>query len=192
MQSYHSPTSNHPILSCLSAELRVDLNIHPRKIPPSLQSYQFEYSKLFTKKNGSAELSDTYLLLYLEGEEKHIPFSGVASYEIQHYNGVTLYLKLTDKSKFEVQAPTAFCNAEAFERFCQELESTLTRYTREHQGTLVRKPSFFEQKWLPGFLKTGTLIIAWLLIRALSQGRGLGPALVSSGSFAGLWTAYYN
>lgn len=48
-----------------------------------MQSYKFEYSKLFTKKNGSAELSDTYLTLHLEEEEKHIPFSEVASYEIQ-------------------------------------------------------------------------------------------------------------
>lgn len=151
-----------------------------------MQSYEFEYSKLFTKKKGSAELNDTYLLLHLDGEEKHIPFSEVSSYEIQRYNGVTLFLKLADKSKIKVQAPTAFCQPEAFEKFCEELARTLTRYAREHPGTLVRKPSFFEQKWLPGFLIIGTLAVVWIVIY-----RGLGPALLPAGAFAGLWVAYF-
>lgn len=156
-----------------------------------MQSYEFEYTKLFTKKQGSAELSDTYLILHLEEGEKHIQFSEVASYEVQHYNGVTLSLKLADKSKIKVQALTAFGNAEAFERLCQELERTLTRYARAHQGTLVRKPSFFEQKWLPGFLIVGTLAVVWIVVQNLSQGRGLVPALLPAGAFSGLWIAYF-
>jgi hypothetical protein len=115
----------------------------------------------------------------------------VASYEIQHYNGVTLYLKLTDKSKFKVQALTAFCNAEAFEKFCEELERTLTHYAHDHPGTLVRKPSFFEQKWLPVFLGVGTLAVVWIVIRNLSAGAGVGAALVPAGAFFGLWIAYF-
>lgn len=150
-----------------------------------MKSYEFEYTKLFAKKKGSAELNDTYLILHLDGEEQHIPFSEVMSYEVQHYNGVTLYLKLTDKSKIKVQALTAFGNAEAFEKFCQELERTLTRYARAHPGTLARKPSFFEQKWLPVFLSVGTLAVVWIVIY-----RGLRPALILAGAFTGLWIAY--
>ena len=67
-----------------------------------MQFYEFEYTKLFTKKKGSADLGDTHLILYLDGQEKHIQFSEVASYDIQHYNGVTLYLKLADKSKIKI------------------------------------------------------------------------------------------
>ena len=156
-----------------------------------MQSYEFEYTKLFVKQIGSAELSDTYLLLHLDGEEKHILFSEVTSYEIQHYNGVTLFLKFADKSKFKVQALAAFCNAEAFERFCQELEHALTRYAREHPGTLMRKPSFFEQKWLPVFLGIGTLAVVWIVIRNLSAGAGLGPALLPAAGLSGLWIAYF-
>ncbi len=157
-----------------------------------MQSYDFEYSELFTKKKGSAQLSDTYLILHLEGEEKHIPFSEVASYEIQHYNGVTLYLKLTDKSKIRLIANINFCNAEPFENFCKDLEGTLARYAHEHQGTLVRKPSIFEQKWALGFLIVGTVAIVWIVIRNVSAGNGIGTALVPTGIFAMLWGAWLN
>lgn len=105
---------------------------------------------------------------------------------------MTLYLKLTDKSKIKLIANINFCNAEPFENFCKDLEGTLARYAHEHQGTLVRKPSIFEQKWVLGFLIIGTLAIVWIVIRGISADNGIGTALVPIGIVAMLWEAWLN
>ncbi|MPR34131.1 hypothetical protein [Salmonirosea aquatica] len=157
-----------------------------------MKHYDFEYTKMFTKKKGTAELDDTYLLLHLDGEEKHFQFGEVVSYQVEYYNGVTLRLKMADKSRFKLIANANFCNAEPFGNFCESFEGTLARYAREHQGTLVRKPSIFEQKWVLWFLIAGTLAIAWIIVRSLSAGQGVSNALVPMGLFAMLWAAWFN
>ncbi|WP_247237818.1 hypothetical protein [Telluribacter sp. SYSU D00476] len=144
------------------------------------------------KKVGEAQLEDTSLTLLLSDQTRSIQFSELKSYKVEYYNGTRLSCTFKDNTKFKLMANHQFCKPEAFEALCDDLERTIDQYILETNAELVRKPSLYEQKWMPFLLGAMSLTMAWVFLRAYSS--GIKPPLSSYTSviiMAALWAAYF-
>ncbi|HEV7347848.1 hypothetical protein [Telluribacter sp.] len=152
----------------------------------------FFLNKKKIKKVGEAHLEDTSLTVILFNQTRHIRFSELKSYKVEHYNGTRLSCTFTDNTKFRLVANYQFCKPEAFEALCDDLERTINQYVVETNTELVRKPSLYEQKWMPFLLVAMSLTMVWVFFRTYSS--GIKPPLSSYSPviiLAGLWAAYF-
>lgn len=145
-----------------------------------------------SRRDGSAQLEADRVVFKLADQTRTILFSELKSYKIEHYNGTRLSLDFRDNTKFRLDANDNFGNSKAFEAFCHDLEDAINQYTLDTAAGLVRKPSLFEQKWLPVLLGIVTLALGWVVIQSILEGRKLPTGLfVSIVLFAPLWGAYF-
>lgn len=96
------------------------------------------------KRQGSANLGETKVELNLDGKAKDIHFNKLASYKVDKGSkGLVLRLKFIDKTKFKVFGNNIFCNTEIFEKFCDDLDASISQFeANEHLG-IIRKGSIF-------------------------------------------------
>ncbi|GAB3167154.1 hypothetical protein [Telluribacter humicola] len=141
---------------------------------------------------GEAQLEDSSITFILANQTHSIQFSEIKSYKVEHYNGTRLICTFKDNTKFKLLANSYFCKAEVFESLCDDLEHTINQYILETNTELVRKPSIFEQKWMPVFLVIMTLGIVWVFFRTYTEGKTPPTSIYTSiAIFAGLWVAYF-
>ncbi len=158
-----------------------------------MKNYDFEYTKLVMKKKGTAQLSENHIFLELDGMPKVVQFADLMSYKVEYYNGVTLVLRFSDRSKLKIVANSNFCNEVPFENLCKDLEDSLSRYIAENNSALIRKPGIFEQRWMILFPILFTLATLYLLIRSLSVGKAFTASIyINIALTISFWIAYLN
>ncbi len=156
-----------------------------------METYEFEYTNWLSKKRGSAQLDEASVTFVLDGQERRVQFGDLASYKVEEYNGVVLYLRFAGGEKFKISANSNFCNPEPFRIFCDDLDKKLTRAVRDGNIALTRKPGTFEQKAFYIVLLAMTIILVLAIVYSLSVGAGLSSYVMPIAVFIGLWISYF-
>ena len=85
----------------------------------------FFLNKKKIKKQGTANITDTYSEFRLADSIKKIVYADMRTYLIQRFNGTCLKIKFKDGKTFALQANSNFCNPYQFDTFCQEFEGVI-------------------------------------------------------------------
>lgn len=151
----------------------------------------FLYFKKNIKRSGKGEIRNGTFLLELDSKLLSIGLIEIENYQVQHYNGTMLRIKLKNGQKYKIVANDNFCDATSFEEFTDYFESMISDYKHENKEDIVRKKSVFEQKWMFFFLVILSVSMAATLALALIFGKEIpGTLYTTSGVMFLMWAAY--
>ncbi len=144
-------------------------------------------------KIGEATIDEDSVIFKLDDETKTVVFNDFLWYKVLNYDGSTI-LKLVTKSKekLKITANDNFCDAFAFERFCDELQNCLESYKGLHpDSSIIRKKTIYERKWTLPMLIFMTLSVLFVLYYGYTKDRNSPVIYTSIGILIAMWFAYF-
>lgn len=153
----------------------------------------FLINKKKVKKIGFSKIDNSFVEFELNGIQSRINFSEIESYLIESYNGVSLQMKLCNKTKITVTANSNFSKSDLLGNFCVDLENAIEEYKKEsNNAEIIREKRFFERTWVLPFLIILSLILIPLVIYGIHKTgtSKIGSILTVSGLLISLWGGY--
>ncbi|WP_053405135.1 hypothetical protein [Persicobacter sp. CCB-QB2] len=119
----------------------------------------FIINKKKIKQQGKGIIHDSFFEVVFEKSRTKINFSEIKSYNIRHYRGSILKIRLINETSIKLVANSNFCDHSYFKSFINELEKSLLLFSDSQHHNLNKEKSIFEQKWFFIFLISMTTII---------------------------------
>ena len=154
----------------------------------------FFLNKKKIKTLGFATLCNDYVEISILGTIKRINFNEIIDYQIEEYkSSISLTFNLKNGIKYRITSSSIFCDIKNFNFFCKNLKIEIEDFIKLHGISLIRKKTFFENKWVFPFLIISSIIIGAVIVFekylkkdvSLSLFSAIGPLLI-------FWGAYFN
>lgn len=115
-------------------------------LPVAVPFLMFYLNRKKFKSIGVACLSQDKISIDLDDSQPTFNFEDIKTFKVEYFNGVSLSLRLRDRTKFRLFANDG-CDHSQLEKLCADFEKVIEEFKSQTASELTREKSILESKW---------------------------------------------